>query len=292
MTTPTPTTLRAGCKINLFLHIAGRRPNGYHDLITLFHPLSEPHDELIVEPAAVVGGGLKFACDIGELASPSNIVCKAYEAFAQATGFAPDVSVRLEKRIPSGAGLGGGSADAAVFLRWLNDQAADRALDREALITLAAGLGADVPFFLENRPAWATGIGEELTPASVNLHGYTVLLVCPEVHVSTAWAYREFDRIVLDAPSRSASHPTLTAHAERIMQPVSGSTVLRNDFEEVVFGAHPELRRLKESLLLAGAAGALMSGSGSSIFGLFADRATAQRTAQELVFPELKAYII
>ena len=273
-----PATLRIGCKINLYLEIAGRRPDGYHELRTLFYPVAEPHDLLELEPA---GDGLALACSDPSLETPDNLVARAYAAFAQASGFRPGVRARLTKGIPSGAGLGGGSADAAALLGWLNAHAGGLALSREALARLAAGLGADVPFFLDNTPAWATGIGERLEPAACDLGGLHLVLAVPAQRVPTAWAYRAWD-----AAGQNGAPGILTSAASEAMRPfcVSG-TLIANSFEAVVFPAYPSVRALKERFLSLGASVSAMSGSGSAVFGIFRDARLASLAAGALQAP-------
>ncbi len=274
-------TLKAPAKVNLYLEIKSRRPDGYHELLTLFHHLREPCDILEIEPLKP-GRGLVLDCSIPGLRDQDNLIFKAWNGFAQATGFGPDMRVRLVKNIPTGAGLGGGSTDAAAILRFLNGQAGDRALDSGRLNALAASLGADVPFFLMDGPAWATGIGEKLTPADVNLAGLTLLLVCPDVHVSSARAYSDWDKRYANHPETKAAKGFLTSTGSDNNNPFPNSQlVLFNDFESTVFDAHSELRKIKEKFLLLGACGAVMSGSGSSVFGLFREETTARGAAME-----------
>lgn len=280
--THAPYTLVAPCKINLYLEIKDVRTDGYHELLTLFLPVAEPHDTLIISTDA---SGFRLQCPgFQELENESNLLHKAWQAFGTATGFQPPLHIILKKRIPMGAGLGGGSTDAAQLLSWLNEQAGDRALSPAALNTLAAGLGADVPFFLTGIPAWAEGIGERLTPANVDLSGMFLVLVCPDEHVNTGWAYGEWDRISLQDGKISRRLPwplTSSAADNKESFPVSAASVF-NDFEAPVFKEYPILRTLKEELLRCGAAAAAMSGSGASLFGLFRDRETAQAAADTL----------
>ena len=277
------TTLRIGCKINLYLEIVGRRPDGYHELRTLFYPIPEPHDSLELERT---GEGLALTCSDKSLETPANLVARAYEAFAVSTGFRPGVRAHLAKAIPSGAGLGGGSADAAALLGWLNTQAAEKALPREALASLAAGLGADVPFFLENIPAWATGIGEHLAPADCDLSGLHLLVAVPSQRVPTAWAYAAWD-----AAGQNGAPAILTSAASEAMRPfcVSG-TLIANSFEAVVFPAYPSVRTLKERFLSLGASVSAMSGSGSAVFGIFRKSAKAAQAADALRGPGIEVH--
>ena len=270
---PAPATLRAPCKVNLVLDITDVLDNGYHELRTLFWPLPEPCDTLEIHP---LPPGQHCRLHVTGIAVPEkgNLVVEAWRKFALATGYEPSILVKLDKRIPVGAGLGGGSSDAAAMLRWLNGQAGLRGLPEAGLRKLATELGADVPFFLLGRPAWAEGIGEKLAEANVNLSGYTLLLACPEVHVSTKWAYAQWDRIHAEKDEKDRGPRTgegfLTWPAGDSNEPSSVSPlVLRNAFETAVFPAFPELRELKEHLLRHGAAAAVLSGSGASVAALF-----------------------
>lgn len=275
----TPTTLAAPCKINLNLHITGVREDGYHELDTVFLALPAPADSLQISPLPQ-GSGCVVKCDIPGLRPRDNLVYRAWQLHAQATGQFVDMQVHLQKSIPSGAGLGGGSSDAAAMLSFLDGLAGKKALGQQKLSRLAAGLGADVPFFLMGRAARATGIGDRLSAVDHDLHGTTVLLVCPSVQVSTPWAYARWDE---KNPAGAAAGHALTSSAPERKKPLPFSTQhVHNDFEEVVFEKHPELGRIKQSLLIGGARAAAMSGSGASLFGLFRSREDAQRTAGAL----------
>lgn len=273
--------LRIGCKVNIYLEIAGVRPDGYHELRSLFHPAAEPHDVLRLTP----GGepGLRLTCSAPSLAGPDNLVAKAYEAFALRTGNRPGLAAHLEKSIPSGAGLGGGSADAAAMLGWLNERAGAAALAQGELSALAASLGADIPFFLLGRPAWATGIGEKLEPVETALSGLYLVLAVPTERVNTAWAYRAWDAMHREDAGQEST-PRLTSVCPASMRPfcVSG-TFIANSFESAVFREFPGVRRLKQHMTALGAAASCMSGSGSAVFGLFRDQPQAGHARDALV---------
>lgn len=274
--TDTVWTLRAGCKVNLYLDIVGVREDGYHEIESLFYPLPAPCD--ILELRLVSGTGLRLTCSAPELASPDNILSRAYARFAGATGFAPGVAAHLTKRIPMGAGLGGGSSDAAAFLLWLNARAADRGLPPAGLAALALSLGADVPFFLQSGPAWVTGIGERLEPATCDLAGCTVLVVCPGVHVDTKWAYGRWDE--MRARGLARSRKELTPEMSPIMSLCfTKPPKLWNAFEEVVFQGFPVLCEVKEQILDHVPDACVMSGSGSSFVALFSSPEAAERCA-------------
>lgn len=274
-----PDSLAAPAKINLFLRIDARRADGYHDLESLFVPVTGLCDTLRIAPAAP-GLGCAVSPDLPGTPPEKNLVFRAWRAYGQATGYAPDISVALTKRIPTGMGLGGGSSDAAVMLRWLNGRAGSAALEPEALNALAAGLGADVPFFLLGVPAVARGIGELLTPVDLDLSAFTLVLALPPVHVSTAWAYGRWDALTASQkPSREGLTTGQHTHKRRVsLSPVR----VWNDFEAAVFPAFADLRRLKERLLALGAACAVMSGSGAGIAALFRNDRLALDAADDL----------
>lgn len=265
-------TFVAGCKVNLSLKVTGRREDGYHLLESLFWPLASPCDRLHVSrgPMESPGGGLRFSCDDPALETPENIIIKTYGAFAGATGFFPSLSVFLEKSIPYGAGLGGGSSDAAALLLYLNELADKEGadpLDGTELALLGARLGADVPFFLRNEPSLVRGIGDILEPVPVAarqaLAGLHLVLVCPRVHVATAWAFRAWDE----------KHPagSLTNGDEQDTSPLVQGVCIQNDLCGIVFETYPELKKTLARLHDFGADAASMSGTGASIFGLFSN---------------------
>lgn len=270
---PEETVLLAPSKINLFLYIGARRPDGYHDIETFFLPLSEPADTLSFrrfdEP-----GDLTFACSDPSLETEDNLVVRAYRRFGERTGFSPRLQTILTKHIPYGAGLGGGSSDAATMLRYLNERAGTKALPPAELAALALTLGADVPFFLLGGPARAQGVGERLVADDPGLTGCYVVVICPRLTISTAWAYAALDASRTAQSHTSQNYLTSVFEENRRAFCVTGRP-LRNDFEPVVFAAHPELGRIKERLLACGAACALLSGSGSAVYGLFRGRQTA-----------------
>ena len=272
--------LAAGCKVNLFLRITGRREDGYHTLESLFWPLASPCDTLTVTRRS--GTGLRFSCDDQALETSGNIVIKAYGAFARETGFSPGLDVFLQKNIPYGAGLGGGSPDAAALLLHLNTmaRAEGKSLAIAELGMLGARLGADVPFFLHNTPSMVRGIGEIIEPLPFSgdgapflagsnipagtdhrLAGLHLVLVCPRVHVATAWAFGAWDE---KYPSGS-----LTNGEGEDSSPLVRGVRVHNDLCEVVFQRHPALRQHLALLETFNPLAASMSGSGASLFGLF-----------------------
>ena len=269
-------TLHAGCKVNLYLDIVGVRADGYHEIESLFYPLPAPCD--ILELRLSEEAGLRLTCSVPSLDASDNILSRAYAGFAAATGFAPGVVAHLTKNIPMGAGLGGGSSDAAAFLSWLNAQAGERALTRPVLAALALTLGADVPFFLGRGPAWVTGIGEVLAPVSCDLREYTLLVVCPDVHVNTGWAYRRWDEMAETGQVRPRKE--LTPEMSPIMSLCfTKPPRLWNGFEEVVFQEFPMLYEVKTQILNHFPDACVMSGSGSSFVALFSSPERARECA-------------
>lgn len=279
--------LASPAKINLHLRVLGIREDGYHELDTLFYPVTGLSDTIRIEPGH--DDHMFMRCpERPELETTSNLIYKAWKAFGEATGFQPGMFVTLNKAIPMGGGLGGGSSNGATLLRWLNENAGSKAMSPEDLIGLAATLGADVPFFLMDGPANARGIGEKLTPASVPLEGMTLVLALPGLHVDTPWAFSKWD----EANGFPRYSDSLTTHGNdtKNPSPVSPPQVV-NDLEPVVFAKHPILRKIKETLIQSGAVSAAMSGSGASLFGLFRDRDKAASAAKALQKNGLEIFV-
>lgn len=246
-------------KINLGLHVVRRRADGYHDLETAFYPLPLT-DRLVLtlRPPGEEGCTLRQDGLPLDGASADNLVLRAYRLLRGDFPGLPPVSAHLTKRVPSGAGLGGGSSDAAHALRLLRRLCA-LPLDDDALERYASRLGADCAFFVRGLPALAGGVGDVFRPLPLSLRGWQAMVVKPAVSVSTAEAYA---RVVPREPARPL--------AEVLSLPVEAwRDALRNDFEESVFPLHPEIAALKERLYAAGAVYASMSGSGSAVYGLF-----------------------
>jgi len=248
------------CKINLGLRILRKRTDGYHDLETVFLPLAV-HDILEAIPHP---GGKDAAVTIQLSGQPipgdpqANLVIKAWHLLKKDYPSLPVVQFHLHKTLPPGAGLGAGSADAAFALTLLN-QRFELGISSQQLATYALQLGSDVPFFLINSPAYATGRGEQLTPVDLDLSGYSIVLIHPRIHVSTAQAFSQLTPAV---PAETL--PTL------LKQPIdTWKHSIVNDFEKPVFAQHLAIARIKTQLYEAGAVYASMSGSGSSVFGLF-----------------------
>ncbi len=254
---------RPGCKVNLYLNIVSKLDNGYHQLESLFYPLTKPFDELSIEVTTQKEFTLK--CSIPELEN-ENILEKAYLAYGKRTGFWPGLNIYLRKKIPIGAGLGGGSSDAACLLKFLNSLAAaagDMSLSEEDLLALGTEVGADVPFFILNSPAWVTGIGDKIRLENVSLAAWYALLICPEIHISTAWAYRAWDK------KQKKNYPLTRDGGRDKRTSFTRTFVLYNSFEQVVLPEFRQLYDLKLTMIRNGASAVVLSGSGSSMIAFF-----------------------
>ncbi len=244
-------------KINIGLDILRKREDNFHDLESLFYPI-QLCDILEVMPSdsfSYSQSGISIAGDIED-----NLVVKAFRLL-QKSHKLPEVKIHLHKQIPFGAGLGGGSSDAAFMLSALND-IFELCISRQELKEKAAELGSDCPFFIENTPMLASGRGEILKPHPVSLRGMNLVLVKPDIAVSTAGAYAGISPAV---PQNKLEN--------LLQEPVSTwKDNISNDFEKSVFQKYPEIKTIKEKLCTMGAEYAAMSGSGSSVFGLFKHR--------------------
>ena len=253
-------------KINLGLNIVERRPDGYHNIETVFYPIPLT-DVLEIVPARDGETTLRCYGNPVDCPAEKNLVMKACRLMQERYDIQP-VEIHLYKHIPDGAGLGGGSSDAAHTLVMLNKMF-ELGISDADLAAMAATLGADCAFFVYNRPMMATGIGDVLSPLDVDLKGKTLLLVKPPVGVDTRTAY-----------SRVAPAKPVADLAQTIAQPVeSWDGLLVNDFEPSVFAALPQLWLIKARLMDAGAQYAAMSGSGSTVFGIFDGDILAERAA-------------
>ncbi|MDX5346250.1 MAG: 4-(cytidine 5'-diphospho)-2-C-methyl-D-erythritol kinase [Hymenobacteraceae bacterium] len=241
-------------KINIGLNVVAKRADGFHELASCFYPVQWA-DGLEILPSekttmAITGIPVPGAVE-------TNLCLKAYELLKQDFEL-PPVQMHLHKVIPIGAGLGGGSADAAFALKALN-QLFDLNIPDEQLEAYARQLGSDCAFFIQNKPVFAKERGDVFEPLALNLQDYAVVLVYPNIHITTAEAYRH---VKPKAPEQDLR--------ELLQQPVSNwKTTVKNDFEEALFPDYPVLEELKEQLYQQGAVYAAMSGSGSTIFGIF-----------------------
>lgn len=244
-------------KINIGLNIISRRRDGYHNLETVFYPI-KVYDALEIIEADVLSfetSGIEIPGYANE-----NLCLKAYDLLKNGHAI-PPVKIHLHKQIPIGAGLGGGSADAAFFIRLMNEKF-NLNLDTTAMESYARDLGADCAFFVQNKPVFAYGKGDEFSDVSLDLSGYYLVLVMPPVHVSTGEAYRGVK------PSQVNN-----SLKELISLPVGEwRTEIKNDFEESIFKNHSSIRGVKAALYEAGALYASMSGSGASVYGIFKNK--------------------
>lgn len=249
-------------KINLGLDVVEKRPDGYHNLETIFYPI--PLTDILeitpVDDEEAPAYTFKMFNARFDGSDDDNLVVKAYKILATHHKL-PKVAISLYKHIPTGAGLGGGSADAAFALKMLNT-IAKLNLSDEKLEEYAAQLGADCAFFIKNSPAYATGIGNILTPTTCSLKGYYLVIVKPDIHISTKEAYS----LVVPA----APQTPLTSIAALPAEQWKGA--MKNDFERSVFAKHPSCEAIKEKLYAMGAVYASMSGSGSAFFGIFKEK--------------------
>ena len=259
-------------KINLGLNVVERRPDGYHNLETVFMPLPGLRDALEVNvmdeqfPSAV-DCDLKVTNIAIEGDEQKNLVVRAYRLLKEEFPTLPRVHAHLHKAIPTQAGMGGGSSDCAAMLSLLNDMFA-LGLTRQQLIDRAARLGADCPFFIIGRPAYAEGIGERLSPIELIISGLNILVVRPDIPVPTKEA---FSLISTQRPHKNCRDVVLNQPVE------TWRDDLVNDFEHSVFTLHPEIAAIKNRLYELGAVYAAMSGSGSAVFGLFREQPCLDR---------------
>ncbi|MDZ4795562.1 MAG: 4-(cytidine 5'-diphospho)-2-C-methyl-D-erythritol kinase [Bacteroidota bacterium] len=249
------------CKINLGLNILHKRNDGYHDLETIFYPISICDSlEIIENKKASWSPSFPFTSSgLVISGNPSSNICvKAYKLLKKDFPSLPSLQIHLHKVIPSGAGLGGGSADAAFALKVMNDLL-ELQLSTQQLIDYAAELGSDCPFFIINRPCFATGRGEILKEIQLDLSAYKIVVVNPGIHVDTGRAFLSIVPGLADKPLKEI----ITGPLERWKDD------LKNDFEKPTFKQYPVIVDIKDALYSKGAIYASMSGSGSTVFGIF-----------------------
>ena len=280
------------CKINIGLRVVRKREDGYHDLETIFYPVYGLHDELEVNRVSGIEyreSGVRFSFVQEGLAvdcpAEDNLIIKCYQRMRAKYPQIGDVRIRFKKNIPFGAGLGGGSSDAAHMAIALNEIFA-LGLTREQLAEEVRPLGADCPFFIYNTPCYAEGIGDKLTPISLDLSGLRLIMIKPNCGVSTREAYSGIIR-----------HPEVEGQIKQALQDRQSFADMRpllvNDFEQTVCPLHPEIAEIKQRLLDAGAVYAAMSGSGSTVFGLFQhDSESSTDTQLRLLHEEFASMVI
>ena len=257
--------LYPNCKINIGLRVISKREDGYHNLETIFYPILGLSDVLEIIPSdqfTFEQGGITVDCP-----SEDNLIVKCYRQMQAHYPQIGNILIHFEKRIPFGAGLGGGSSDAAHTAIALNE-IFELGLSREQLAAEVAPLGADCAFFVYNTPCLAEGIGERLTTIPFSLSGFRLVMLKPDIHVSTREAYQGIQL--------SGDQPSLAKLVRKGITPIAlakHADIIYNDFERTVFPVHPELADIKRRLQEAGALYAAMSGSGSTVYALFEDDA-------------------
>lgn len=270
-------------KINIGLQIVRRREDGYHDLQTLFYPVGKyagtcanptefcdilelTIDESCYSDTEFIFTGRPIDCELEK-----NLVYKAVTQFEKRGLLPTGLKLRLDKHLPDGAGLGGGSADASCTLRLINSLSGNKLSDKE-LAGMALELGADCPFFIYNRPMYATGVGEKLEEVELSLDGFWIVIAKPKVYISTREAF-----------AGVVPHPGNVDLRELSNIPIAKwQEIVVNDFEESVFPKHRELKELKQYLIDCGSVYASMTGSGSSIYGIVEDYAIGERITANL----------
>lgn len=257
-------------KINLGLQITGKLPNGYHTINTCFYPipLTDVLEAIPVKKTTFNSSGIQIAGNSGD-----NLVLKAYKLLKKDYQL-PELDIHLLKNIPMGAGLGGGSADASFMLKMLSEEY-QLFLDDIILEDYAAQIGSDCPFFVQNKPAIGTGTGTDLELVDLSLKGLYMTIINSGVHVSTQTAYA-------GVTPKPASYDLKKLLLDKDF--TQWRSTLKNDFEESVFQKHPKLSSIKDSLYQRGAVYAAMSGSGSTLFGLFTQK------PEEVDFLESEVY--
>ena len=280
------------CKINIGLRVVRKREDGYHDLETIFYPVYGLHDELEVNRVSRIGNresGVGFSFIQEGLAvdcpAEDNLIIKCYQRMRTKYPQIGDVRIRFKKNIPFGAGLGGGSSDAAHMAIALNEIFA-LGLTQEQLAEEVRPLGADCPFFVYNTPCYAEGIGDELSPISLDLSGLRLVMIKPNCGVSTKEAYSGIIR-----------HPEVEGQIKQALTEGLSFDAMRplliNDFEQTVFPLHPEIAEIKKRLQDAGAVYTAMSGSGSTVFGLFQHNSESSTDTQlRLLHEEFASMVI
>ena len=247
------------CKINIGLNILAKRTDGYHDLQTFFYPIGIKDAVEIIRSEHQIKD-VKFSSSGIQVhgKADDNLCIKAYHLIKKDFPELPSVTLHLHKVIPMGAGLGGGSADAAFILKLINTKF-ELQLTKEQLLAYALQLGSDCPFFIINKPCFATGRGEIFEPLEIDLSAYKIFILNPGIHISTALAFTN----ILVGENNSDLKNLIKS------PPKEWRDHIINDFEKPVFAAYPEIAAIKETLYAYGAIYASMSGSGSTVYGIF-----------------------
>ena len=251
-------------KINLFLKVLRKRDDGYHDIVSVMQPISL-YDEILMEMEN--GSGIIVSCDNANVpCDRTNLAYRAAAEFFRTTGINRRLSITIKKNIPVAAGLGGGSSNAAAVLRALNEITSQN-ISTGSLIEIGAGIGSDVPLFIVGKSCIARGRGESLEP--IELPKFWYILINPGFPVSTQWAYQNLN---LTKSNEDINIAILKVSLEDPVGIQQWQGLLANDLEEVTIGKYPEIKEIKDALSAVGATGALMSGSGPTVFGIFPDK--------------------
>lgn len=251
------------CKINIGLQIMGKRADGYHNLQTVFYPIVlKDALEILSDNENTTGFSFEHSGIIIDGEKQDNLCIKVYRLLQNDFPALPAAKMHLHKNIPIGAGLGGGSADAAFTLQLINDKFS-LGLTQNDLINYAMKLGSDCAFFIVNKPCFATGRGEILESIELSLSSYKILIINPGIHINTGWAFSQLQ----------LSNIKDNDLKNNILQPIeTWKQSITNDFERPVFAAYPEIEKIRSTLYKEGAVYASMSGSGSSVYGIFEDK--------------------
>jgi 4-diphosphocytidyl-2-C-methyl-D-erythritol kinase len=273
-------TVHAPAKINLALKILRKRADGYHDIKSILQKVSL-YDTLSLKRSPLQG--ITVTADDPSIPTDSrNLAYRAADLLLKQQKITPGISIHIKKRIPAGAGLGGGSSNAAATLTGLNKLLRCNLTETE-LLRLGVEIGADVPFFIYDKPsALAEGIGEQLSPVTIQVPLWLVI-VFPGFSISTKWAYENYR--VLTNEGKNIRIPPYFEQLNSVLH------ILSNDLENVVTKQYPEIQEIKHTLIQAGACGSLMSGSGSSVFGIFPDEQQAQEALTLLGTPANRVFI-
>lgn len=249
--------IKAPAKINIGLDVLAKRTDGYHDLNTIFYPIIDLYDNLFFEKSDV----FSFICDNSDVPNDdSNLVVKAVKTLEEYSGKKLNARIELRKNIPSQAGLGGGSSDAAATLISLNEMFG-LGIKYDVMLELALKLGSDVPFFIKSKPAIGTSRGEILEPIGLCIED-PILMVNPRINVSTKEAFSNI------FPSMDKTEFKSVISEEKLIYSTA-RVILKNDFEKSVFTLHPLIKQIKEEIYNCGAYFSLMSGTGSTVYGIF-----------------------
>jgi 4-diphosphocytidyl-2-C-methyl-D-erythritol kinase len=257
------------CKINLGLRILRKRSDNFHELETVFYPVPLRDALEVIKQPSATSSSITFSAsgNIATVDPNQNICVKAYNLLQKDFPHLGAIAMHLHKNIPMGAGLGGGSADGAFALQLLNT-VFSLGLSTNQLMDYALQLGSDCPFFIYNQPCFATGRGEYLTPVTIDLSGFNMIIINPGIHISTATAFSQL-------------HPSIPEKSVQqiVKQPIhTWKDELINDFEQPIFEQYPEINSIKTTLYQQGAVYASMSGSGSTVYGIFDKAATSLLT--------------